>query len=528
MSEELSVAPEEAAEFAAVLETARNVEAETPAEARLVDGKHVIWSPLPGSQVDFLTCPLFEVLYHGTRGNGKTLCLLMAFAQHVGQGHGAAWRGIIFRETYPQLGDIVAKTEKWFRQIFPTARFNKSKMVWEFATGEKLFLRHMRNPEDYWKYHGHEYPFIGWEELTNWTTDDCYRTMFSCCRSASPKVPRMIRATTNPYGVGRNWIAERFRLLGQWWNTIIIDDALDVRGKPEPTRVAIHGHIDENTILLEADPFYKMTISASARNSAMGEAWSDGSWDLIAGGMFDDVWDRAINSVPDFRVPESWRIDRAFDWGSSKPFSVGWYATSDGSDIEFENSETRSTVRGDVFRVREWYGFTGRANEGIRMLASDIAQGIVEREVLWGWRTTRGTRVSTGVADAAIFNVENGNCIASDMDKPVRLQGRVYQGVQWLPADKRPGSRKQGWEAIRKLIRAAHPLKTKPREKPGFFVIGQRCPQFLRTVLTLPRDPKDMDDIDTNSEDHCGDELRYRLRAAGTEAKIGRTVGLTH
>ncbi len=84
------------------------------------DGRPSIWCPQKGSQSDFMQCSVFECLYHGTRGPGKTDGLLMSFAQHVGRGHGAAWRGIIFRQTYPQLADIQAKSEKWFRMIFGT------------------------------------------------------------------------------------------------------------------------------------------------------------------------------------------------------------------------------------------------------------------------------------------------------------------------------------------------------------------------------------------------------------------------
>ena len=34
---------------------------------------NAVWSPLPGSQTFFLTCPVWEVLYEGTRGSGKAL-----------------------------------------------------------------------------------------------------------------------------------------------------------------------------------------------------------------------------------------------------------------------------------------------------------------------------------------------------------------------------------------------------------------------------------------------------------------------
>ena len=520
---EVSTADQAALDSA--VEHARSSSIDTPKV--VIDGREVIWAPQAGSQTAFMSCPLFECLYHGTRGGGKTDSLLMAFAQHVGKGYGAAWRGILFRQTYPQLGDVVAKTEKWFRRIFPEATFNKSAMEWRWPTGETLLLRHMARAEDYWKYHGHEYPFIGWEELTNWADDACYRTMFSCCRSSTPGIPHMIRATTNPYGVGHNWVKARFRLHGKWDETIVIDDAVDEEGNLEPTRVAIHSHIRENRILLDADPHYEQTIAAAARNSGMREAWLSGSWDFVAGGMFDDVWNRDTNDIADFDVPVTWRIDRAFDWGSSAPFSVGWYAESDGSDLRLRDGRVVSTVRGDLFRIREWYGWTGKPNEGLRMLAVDVAKGIIEREMAWGWREGRKARVQAGPADSAIYAVENGMSIAMDMRKPVRVGGRVFApGVTWTRADKRPGSRKMGWEMMRKMISAAtRKDRSIPRETPGLFVVGSHCPQFLRTVLSLPRDERDLDDVDKKSENHVGDESRYRIRAVGTGIRGGKTVG---
>ena len=133
-----------------------------------IDAPRVVWAPLPGSQEEFLSCPLQECLLHGSRGPGKSDALLMDFAQHVGRGHGAAWRGVLFRETYPQLADIVAKSQKWFRLIFPDAEFNRGRMEWVFATGEVLMFRHMRVPDDYLAQHGQEYQWIAWDELTHW------------------------------------------------------------------------------------------------------------------------------------------------------------------------------------------------------------------------------------------------------------------------------------------------------------------------------------------------------------------------
>ncbi len=510
-------------EFEARLVESRARELRAMPPERFVGDRRVVWAPQAGSQESFIACPLFEVLYHGTRGPGKSDALLMAYAQHVGRGFGAAWRGVIFRETYPQLADVVAKSEKWFRQIFPGARFNKSKMQWEFATGEVLMFRHMRTESDYWSYHGHEYPFIGWEELTNWAIDRCYKAMFSCCRSSTPGVPRMVRSTTNPYGVGHSWVKERFRLFAEWWKTLVILNSYDERGNLEPPRASIHGHIDENKILLAADPDYKATISASASNPSMASAWLDGSWNLVAGGIISEVWSSAYNVRPRFVVPSSWRITRAFDWGSSRPFSVGWYAISDGSDFALPNGRIAATIRGDTFRVREWYGWSGKANEGLKMNAAKIAEGIVERELSWGWMVDGRSRVRPGPADASIFDSEDGNCIADNMRQRVRIGSKFYPGVEWTPSIKSPGSRKNGWQVLRQMIEAGQPVDRLPRERPGFFVVGEECPQFLRTMLNLVRSEKDLDDIDTNSEDHIADEVRYLVLSL-TQGRSGSTT----
>ena len=68
------------------------------------------WVPQPGSQEAFVNCPIGEALIEGPRGGGKTDGLLMDFAQHVGKGYGAEWRGILFRRTFPELSDVIQKS----------------------------------------------------------------------------------------------------------------------------------------------------------------------------------------------------------------------------------------------------------------------------------------------------------------------------------------------------------------------------------------------------------------------------------
>ena len=462
----------------------------------------VVWAPQPGSQVEFLSCPLYEVLYEGTRGPGKTDALIMDFAADTGRGLNENWRGILFRRTHPELGDVIAKTKKWFSKLSNAPTFNESKSTWTWPTGEQLLLRHMRVPDDYWNYHGHEYPWIGWEELTTWPNEECFVRMMSCSRSSDPRVGAIarVRSTTNPYGIGHNWVKARYRLPG--CRSIPILDSKSRDGKDEPPRMAIHGNIHENKILLDADPGYIDRIRAGARNEAELKAWLEGSWDIVAGGMFDDVWKPMYNVVPDIppdMIPRGWRVDRSFDWGSSRPFSVGWWAESNGEPIVI-NDTVIGPVRGDLIRIAEWYGWTGRRNEGVRMLARDIGSGILDREHDMGFAPGR---VRPGPADTSIWDEQNGVSIERDMRRV---------GVFWERADKGPGSRVQGWQMMRQKLAAAYPRRLgEPREEPGLFVT-QRCHQFQETVPVLPRADKDPDDIDTEAEDHIADEARYRIR----------------
>lgn len=460
----------------------------------------ITWRPQAGSQELFLKVPVFECLFEGTRGPGKTDALIMDFAADTGRGFAEAWRGVLFRRTYPELSDVIAKTKKWFSQMANRPKFNEANSTWTWPTGEQLLLRHMRRPDDYWSYHGHEYPWTGWEEITTWPDDECYVRMMSCARSSNPEVAKVarVRATTNPYGVGHNWVKQRFRLPGMRGK--VIKDAVGRDGEPEPPRIAIHGSLEENRILLDADPNYITRLRASARNSAELQAWLYGSWDIVAGGMFDDVWSPQVHVIPNLNadmIPHSWRIDRSFDWGSSKPFSVGWWAESNGEPIKVEG-RTYGGVRGDLFRIAEWYGWTGKRNEGVRMLPKDIARGILDREDDMGLRG----RVRPGPADSSISDAQTGASI-EDMMREV--------GVTWEMADKRPGSRANGWQKIRQMLGQAFPAQPGlPREDPGLFIC-QRCDQFQATVPVLPRKDKNPDDVDTDAEDHIGDEVRYRV-----------------
>ena len=310
-------------------------------------------------------------------------------------------------------------------------------------------------------------------------------------------MPLEVMSTANPYGVGHNWVKSRF-----------IDQAKP--GRPflaESGRLAVHifGHITENRFL---DEQYVETIR-SIKDPNKHAAWWKGSWDITAGGMFDEFWRTDIHKVDPFKIPGTWRVYRSFDWGSSKPFSVGWHAISDGSSVE-AYGKTFRTVRGDMFRIGEWYGCSGKANEGLRMTSQNIAKGILEREELLKTRLNVFD-ILPGPADSSIYDDNDGPSIGAKMED---------EGVYFEKANKAKGSRKNGWELLRNLLEAAIPVPVcdedgeplegeyLPRERPSCYIFAT-CTHFFRTIPTLPRDTKDMDDVNTEAEDHIADEWRY-------------------
>jgi hypothetical protein len=411
----------------------------------------------------------------------------MDFAQFVGRGWGPSWRGILFRQNYPNLEEVITKSLKWFKRVFPKAVYKDGKHVWIWPTGERLYFRHAAREQDYYNYHGHEFPWIAWEELTNWANDKLYINMMSVCRSSSPGMPRRYRATTNPYGVGHHWVKARF-----------IDPV--PRGEPFTgedglLRVAIHLERSENYKLLENDPDYVKRLQA--QDGPKREAWLYGNWDLVAGDMFCEAWDPKVHIVRPFTIPRSWYIDRSFDWGSSKPYCVQWWAESDGTPIEYSDGTKRNTRAGDLFMIAENYGWNGKPNEGVVKTAGEIAEIIRHHERDYPFH------VNPGPSDPSIFTVEDGNCVASNMET---------HGVSWTEAPTGPGSRVNGWDLMRERLK-----NVKKPDGERLFVFST-CRQFIRTFPALPRDEKNMDDVNTNAEDHAGDCARYRCLAHAEKA----------
>ena len=443
----------------------------------------VIWKPQggpAGSQSLFLTCPIFECLLEGNRGGGKTDALLMSFAQNVGRGFGEAWRGALFRLTYPQLADVVAKSRRWFKLFFPEAQFNKSAYEWTWPTGEALLLRYGETEEDYWNYHGHEYPWLGFEELTNWRSLTFYESMHSTCRSSHPGVPRIVRATCNPFGRGHAVVKERFRLgVGG------VPSGVVIREEGQRPRVRIHSDLAENQALLSAEPDYRATF-AGLRDPNRRRAWLDGDWDIHVGSFLEGVWDARQCVVSPFPIPSTWQVWKSMDWGYARPYAVYWLAMDPD---------------GCIYIWREAYGYGEGDNVGTRESAGAVAARIKAIET---HDERMGYEYRMNLADPSIFSK-----VGAD-----RSIGRIFRdaGVRWLPAWNARGSRVNGAQEIIRLL------------SEGKLKVFSTCKHLIRTVPALPPDHLNPEDVDTAAEDHAWDALRYgvmrRRRAPDADPEI--------
>lgn len=488
----------------------------------LRDGYNVVWEPLKGSQTLALTCPCNHILYEGTRGPGKTDAQLMAFRKNVGKGYGAYWRGVIFDREYKNLDDLIAKSKRWFNAFDDGAKWHGAgkDLKWTWPTGEELLFRSIKSPDDYWNYHGQEFPFIGWNELTKYPSPDLYEAMMSCNRSSFlphrhaplrkdgtrepvPEIPLVVFSTTNPYGAGHNWVKMRFIDPAKPGQVVkmtseVFNPRTQQRETITKTQVRIFGSYKENIYL---SPEYVLELE-SISDPNKRKAWLYGDWDVVAGGAFDDLWNSDIHIVPRFKIPKGWYVDRSFDWGSTHPFSVGWWAESNGEDVTLEDGTVFNVPAGSLIRIHEWYGAeTLGLNKGLKMSPSAVARGIVQREselLAEGWIQKLPY---AGPADGQIYGKPR-----TDQESIAEVMQDLE--VHWEKADKSPGSRINGLQLVRdRLERSAN------YEGSGLYFM-RHCAAALATLPVLPRDTNNPDDVDTEAEDHVYDDVRYRCLAA--------------
>jgi len=446
--------------------------------------KTVAWKPQEGPQLEAILATWCEELFFGgARGGGKSDFLLGDYAQDIAN-FGEHWKGILFRKSYKELEDLVARSKTLYLPLGGV--WKKAEFTWIFPNGATLKLRHLEREEDVEKYQGHAYTWIGFDELPNWANDGAYLKMRACLRNgAIPIDVKRIRSTGNPGGIGHGWVKSRF-ILPSPSGYFPIDEVFFVKGgvvsreyfegsaKQVTTRMFIPSKIQDNKILLENDPFY-MSRLALTGSEALVKAWLNGDWDAIEGSYFDK-FDKAKNVVEPFQIPRGWYKIRAYDYGYAAPFSVGWYTVSDGREID-----GYFYPKGALIKYREYYGSTGKADEGVRMENVEVAKKILELE--------NGETIHDSVADPAIFAHNGGVSIAEQF----RLNG-----VRFRRAD---NERLAGWQQIRHRIvgQDGRPL----------LYLFKTCINTITQLSIIQHDKSRPEDLDTKMEDHALDETRY-------------------
>lgn len=439
----------------------------------------VIWKPQP-RQVALMRRWEEEALYGGAAGGGKSDCALAEALRQVEIPH---YRGLILRKTFPQLSELIDRSGELYKSAYRGAKYNESKHVWTFPSGAKIFFGSMQHTRDRTNYQGKRYDFIDFDELTQFTFDE-YSYLFSRNRPNGPGTRCYMRAQANPGGVGHGWVKERFITpappMTTIWDDVIIrfpDGHEELRRK---ARIFVPSTIFDNKILLQNDPEYLTRLASMPE--AEKQALLYGNWDTFAGQVFtewrddpDHYHDRLnTHVIQPFLIPEGWRIVSAMDWGYTRPFSIGWYAY----DRE-----------GTMYRIREFYGINkeGTPNVGARMSADAVAKEM--RRIEAEDSNLKGRKIAR-VADPAIWASQGTESI-----ERIFRNERIY----WQKAVN---------DRLNGKMQVHNRLAFDERGKPMLQVFNT-CRHFIRTVPNLVYDQADVEDVDTDGEDHIYDELRY-------------------
>lgn len=336
------------------------------------------------------------------------------------------------------------------------AVWNERTFSWRFPNGSVQYLSYLDNDDAVFRYQSAQFEDIVFDELTTFTPFQ-YSFMMARCRTTKPGVKPLIRAATNPIGVGYLWVKEAFVDPAPPGTPFEVPIELPDGRKFKRTRRFIPATVRDNPYL---DDSYVTALAQLPERER--RAMLDGDWNVLSGGFFSE-FDPNVHVVDPFPIPEDWTKFIAYDHGFAKPFSVGWYA------VDHE---------GRIYRYREWYG-AARPDVGLRLDVPDIARGIKAR-------TPENERIDYYVADPSIW--------AKTGVGPSIAEVFLEHGIPFVPGD---NNRVQGWAQVH------HRLMSRT------LFVFRTCEQFLRVIPFLAPDDRNPEDLDTKQEDHIADELRY-------------------
>lgn len=451
----------------------------------------IVWEPQAGPQTALVRCPVFEVFFGGARGGGKSDGVLGEWVCHSDV-WGAAASGLMVRRTLRDLEDTIKRSRMIYGPL--GAKFNESDKVWRFPNGSEFKFRYLDSDEDADHYQGHSYTRVYIEEIGQFASPVPIFKLMATLRSGTGATCGF-RATGNPGGPGHSWVRARYiDPAPQGWKVIDTEFKNPFTGASfTRDRVFIPSKLSDNKYL--GDEYVANLQMAGSEK--LVRAWLEGDWSIIEGAFFEEL-STSRHVLRPFPIPGSWTRFRAGDWGSAKPFCIGWYAVVPDHHILQEGGVQIVLPRGSIVKYREWYGSANHDNVGLKMTAVQVAQGVYEREA----DEPRGIdglgAMAYGVMDPSAFKQDGGPSICERMAEPPWR-------VLWRPADNsrvgRGNGAMGGWNMLRERLigEGGRPM----------IYFNSTCVDTLRTLAALQHDASKAEDVDTESEDHAPDETRY-------------------
>ncbi len=416
-----------------------------------------------------------EVLYGGAAGGGKTKAVVMdAFSRCLAYPGSVAY---IFRRTYPELEGTIIK-EALASYPKELARYVSSKHTMYLINGSVIKFCHCAYVQDMYNYQGHEIDWLYFDELTHFPLEiyDYIKTRLRT-KKTSGIVP-VVRCSSNPGNIGHGWVKERFVTAGPYMSLIEEEtEDKDTGEKRVHRRQYIPALVSENPFIGRD---YKHQLMQ--KPEALRKALLEGNWDAFEGKVFMEFtndpahYDDGIRThvITPFEIPEHWPRYMSFDWGTARPFSIGWWAVSPS---------------GCVYLYREWYGWNGTPNKGANLTVSEIAAGILRLEEE---ERRQGVDVYRVCDPSVMHERERGDSLAMKFSQ---------HGVTFQRGD---NSRMAAKAELHERLRF------RDDGKPAMYVFST-CAQFIRTIDALPYSIVKPEDVDTDAEDHAYDMCRYFL-----------------
>ncbi len=433
----------------------------------------LVWKPQP-RQARLLSCPAKEIFFGGAKGGGKTDGALGFCIAHANR-YGKKARMIFFRRSANELEDAIDRSKELFEPL--GALYLTSKRLWVFPNGATLRMRHLDRDADAGKYQGQSYTLVVMDELGNYATPFCYNSMLSCIRSAKEGVHTQLLATGNPGGPGHSWIKKRF-ITGKKQDLIYTYDIeVPLPGEGETktqtvrySRCFIPSKVTDNHILMKNDPTYYANLKMLPEN--LQRAFLHGDWNVFIGQIFGEI-DPLRHYIKPRVIGPDWERFATMDWGTAKPYSVGFWAVS---------------PHGRLIRVGEKYGCVpGIADMGVRKSALVVA-----------------TEVKPILAAMGIEKVYADPHIWQDQGHGVNIADLWKQaGVTLIPGR---GSRDESREIIHTMLQ-----QDLEDGEPMLQIVEDACPDWVRTIPDLCGTLNNLEDVDTNAEDHIYDDTRYAV-----------------